>query len=406
MADVFSRPEEFFAASNARMASQRLLGLNAIRSNPNVIGHSLTGTVDQGMTGEGLWTTFREFKPGTMDAVFDGWAPLRWCLFAEPVNVYRKSPVRLEAVLANEDVLAPGRYPARLQVVGPGNTRVLDRRITLTIPDRQKNPQPPMVMPVFAEDLLIDGPPGKYRFLATFERGAAAAGGPAEFYVADPAEMPPVHPEVVLWGNDPALGQWLREHAIRTLAFSPAPAKAAGGDSRVVPPPAGERPAAFRGWLCGWPAARPSFSSRPTCSPAGSGARPGFPCRAKRAVAVLPSWLYHKDEWAKRHPIFAGLPCGGLMDYTFYRELVPDRAWVDLDPPTEAVAGAIDASCGYSSGPAGCRVSAWRGQVPSEHAPDPREPRPASGRRTVVAEHAELRGPRCRQTPSRTARRV
>jgi hypothetical protein len=39
------------------------LSLNAIRSNPNVIGHSMTGTVDQGMTAEGLWTTFRELKP-------------------------------------------------------------------------------------------------------------------------------------------------------------------------------------------------------------------------------------------------------------------------------------------------------------------------------------------------------
>ena len=91
---VFGRPEDFFAQSIARMASQRLLGINAIRSNPNVIGHSLTGTLDQGMTGEGVWTTFRELKPGATDAIFDGWAPLRWCLFAEPANVYRGTPVQ------------------------------------------------------------------------------------------------------------------------------------------------------------------------------------------------------------------------------------------------------------------------------------------------------------------------
>ncbi len=87
--EVFDRPEDFFAQSLARMGSQRLLGLNAIRSNPNVIGHSLTGTLDQGMTAEGVWTTFRELKPGATDAIFDGWAPLRWCLFAEPPNIYR-----------------------------------------------------------------------------------------------------------------------------------------------------------------------------------------------------------------------------------------------------------------------------------------------------------------------------
>jgi hypothetical protein len=71
--EAFARPEDFFTESNARRAGQRLLGLNAIRSNPGPVGYSLTGTVDQGMTGEGCWTTFRELKSGTSDALFDGW---------------------------------------------------------------------------------------------------------------------------------------------------------------------------------------------------------------------------------------------------------------------------------------------------------------------------------------------
>jgi hypothetical protein len=57
-----------------------------------------------------------------------------------------------------------------------------------------------------------------------------------------------------------------------------------------------------------------------------------------------------KDEWAKRHPIFDGLPSGGLMDYTFYREIIPDLVLSGQDPPAEAVAGAIKASQDYSSG--------------------------------------------------------
>lgn len=165
--EVFDRPEDFFAQSLARMAGQRLLGINAIRANPNVIGHSLTGTLDQGMTAEGVWTTFRELKPGATDALFDAWAPLRWCLFVEPVNVYRGTPVKLEAVLANEDVLAPGEYPVRLQVVGPNLARVFEKRITVTIADPKGRPQPPMVQPVFSESVVMDGPPGTYRFLAT-----------------------------------------------------------------------------------------------------------------------------------------------------------------------------------------------------------------------------------------------
>jgi len=63
-------------------------------------------------------------QAGKADALCDGFAPLRWCLFAEPVHVYRGTPVRLEACLANEDVLPPGQYPVRLQVVGPDTTRV------------------------------------------------------------------------------------------------------------------------------------------------------------------------------------------------------------------------------------------------------------------------------------------
>jgi hypothetical protein len=60
--------------------------------------------------------------------------------------------------------------------------------------------------------------------------------------------------------------------------------------------------------------------------------------------------LYLKDEWAKHHPIFEGLPCGGLMDYGYYRELLPLLVWQGQEPPAEAVAGAIKASQDYASG--------------------------------------------------------
>ena len=360
MEDTFPRPEDFFAASIERMAAQRLLGLNAIRSNPNVVGHSMTGTVDQGMTAEGLWTTFRELKPGTMDAVFDGFAPLRWCLFVEPVNVYPRTPVRLEAVLANEDALAPGKYPARLMVVGPNAAKVFERAITVTIPERRGQAEPPMVMPIFAEDVkLADGPTGKYRFLATFERGAAAAGGETEFYVTDPADkpaaeakalLPSERDKVVLWGDDPGLAKWLAEHGIAARPFSAEPPK-----TREVilisgaPQPPGDA-AAFaelaRRIARGSTAVflSPAVLARKD-QPAG-----WVPLVRKGSIAGLPSWLYHKDEWCKRHPIFDGLPAGGLMDYTFYREIIPDAAFVGQDPPAEVVAAGINANQGYSSG--------------------------------------------------------
>ncbi|UCH36643.1 MAG: glycoside hydrolase family 2 [Armatimonadota bacterium] len=364
MADTFARPQDYFAESLRKMAGQRTLGLNAIRANRNLVGYSLTGTVDQGMTGEGLFTTFRELKPGTVDALFDGLAPLRWCLFAEPVNVYSGTPVRLEAVLANEDALAPGDYPVRLQVFGPDGAPVLERTVTVTIPRSNFAPHEstaeggratlsadtPFAVPVFAEDAAIEGPSGRYRFVATFERGAAATGGEAEFYVADPAEMPPVGAEVVLWGEDAELARWLAEHGIRARSFDPASPPAR--EVILVP----RRPAAPGGAdAFGELARRIARGSTavflcPEVFRDGDDPLHWLPLANKGAPAGIAGWLYLKDEWAKAHPMFDGLPCGGMMDYTFYREIIPDAVWSGQDAPAEAVAGAIKASQDYSSG--------------------------------------------------------
>ena len=174
------------------------------------------------LCGEGLTTLFRELKPGTINALFDAWAPLRWCLLAEPSHIYRGGKIHLEGVLANEDVLAPGEYPALVQVIGPTLNHVLDRPITVKVLPPEGKQERPFAQMYFSEDVAVDGPPGKYRFVVSFQQGAAAAGGETEFFVTDAAEMPAVDHEVVLWGDDPQLAQWLADHKIRTRRFSPA----------------------------------------------------------------------------------------------------------------------------------------------------------------------------------------
>ena len=217
---IYARPEDFFTESLRRMASQRSLGLTAIRSNPKIVGYNLTGMNDHVMTGEGLTTTFRELKPGTVDAMFEGLAPLRWCLFAEPRNIYRGGKVKLEVVLANEDALPPGDYPALIQVVGPGNQKIYEHKTTITIPATQNGVEPPLAIPVFSEELPIDGPAGKYHLLATLERGGAPRCGEVEFYVDDPDQMPVIETEVTLWGADTLLTKWLAGHNIKTRPFN------------------------------------------------------------------------------------------------------------------------------------------------------------------------------------------
>jgi hypothetical protein len=75
-----------------------------------------------------------------------------------------------------------------------------------------------------------------------------------------------------------------------------------------------------------------------------------LPLARKGTLTPIHGWLYLKDEWAREHPVFDGLPSGGLMDYTFFREIIPDLLWMGQDPPAEAVAGAIKASQDYASG--------------------------------------------------------
>ncbi len=350
LGEVFDRPEDFFTQSLARMAGQRLLGINAIRSNTNVIGHSLTGTLDQGMTAEGVWTTFRELKPGATDALFDAWAPLRWCLFVEPMNIYRNSRVKLEAILANEDVLAAGDYPVRLQVVGPNLTRVFEKRITVKIAGPGSQPEPPMVQPVFAEDVMIDGPPGTYRFLATLEKGAAACGEAVNFNVdVAPEEMPQVDNEIVLMSPDAGLAKWLTEHGIRNRPYTPGQPVAcevilAAGK------PTTEAATMFRDLAqriaCG---STVIFLTTDTYAK-GNQSTGWLPLKAKGSVTGIARWLYHSDEWAKRHPIFDGLQAGGLMDYGYYRELIPDVVFAGIEPATDPIAGGINAAWGYQSG--------------------------------------------------------
>jgi hypothetical protein len=337
--ELYARPEDFFAESLRKMAGQRTLGLNAIRSNPNMVGYSLTGMNDHVSCGEGLTTTFRELKPGTVDALFEGLAPLRLCLFAEPANVYRGTRIRFEAVLANEDSLAPGEYPVRLLVAGPQHQRIFEKTVNLTI-----GKESPFALPIFAEDVLVDGPSGRYRFLASFERGAAATGGETEFFVADSAEMPAVKTEVVLAGDDTELANWLGDHGIRYRAL-------AAGEvaSREVILLSKTPPAFEELWRRVERGATAVFLS-PGVLKKGDQPLGWLPLANKGTASPIRGWLYLKDEWAKRHPIFDGLPAGGLMDYTFYREIIPDTVLTGQDPPAEAVAGAIKASQDYSSG--------------------------------------------------------
>lgn len=347
LSEAFHRPDDFFAQSIAKMASQRTIGLNAIRSNPDIVGHNVTGGIDHVLTGEGLTTPFREMKPGTMDALFDAWSPLRWSIFAEPVHFYRGNKLTIEAALTNEDVLSPGKYAARAEIFDENDKKCYEKEFNVTIPDSGDR-EPPFAQLCFSETFVFDFPTGKYRFATTFNEGAAAAGGEVFFYVTDKADMPSVDTEVKLWNEDPAFLDWLNANRIAASSYTADSVKE--NDTILV---TGKESSA------GLDAAQLDKAVR-------SGATIIFLCPAifegqnnqistlflndKGRFDSVWSWLYQKDEWSKKHPFFNGLPSGGLMDNQYYRELISDIWFHDTVAPSEAVAGAIKASQDYSSG--------------------------------------------------------
>jgi hypothetical protein len=346
--DTFASPEDYFRQCVAKMAGLKRMGINAIRSNPRIVGYSMTGCNDPVGHGEGFITHFRELKPGATDAIYDGYYPVRWCTFAEPVSVYRGAKVHLEVVLSNFDAIKPGQYPARVEVVGPNNERVFRKTLTVVIPEAKDGKEPPYVVPVFSEQVPIDGPTGKYRLLATFERGVAAAGGEAEFYVTDPADMPAVNAEVAVFGNDPELLTWLNGHGIKAQPY-----KTGNSDARQVilvsNAAGGEMPvAAWRDLAQRIAEGSTAVFLSLDVLKKGDNPLGWLPLANKGTVGLTCEFnfpqVYLKDEWAKKHPLFDGLPCGGLMDYTFYREMIPDNRYWGQDAPAESVAGSIRTS--------------------------------------------------------------
>ena len=348
LGDTFANPEDYFEQCVAKMAGLKRLGINAIRSNPNIVGYGMTGCNDPLAYGEGQMTAFRELKPGTVDAIFDGFYPVRWCTFVEPVSVYRGASVRVEAVLANEDAAKPGEYPARIEIVGPKNRRVFQRSITVKIPATEPVKEPPLASPVFSEDVVVDGPSGQYRFLVTFEKGVAASGGKTEFYVTDPADMPPVTAEVSLWGADPELASWLKDRGVHVRPYQPGQASTRQVILVSSAARTGGTAEAWRDLATRIAQGSTAVFLVPDVFRKGDQPLGWLPLAKKGALRMTSEFsfpqVYLKDEWSKKHPLFEGLPSGGLMDYTFYRELIPDYRFSGQDTPSEAVAGSFRTS--------------------------------------------------------------
>ena len=345
MDQVYASAEDMLLESQRLHARQRLIGFDNIRANPGICGFNLTGMLDHGLTGEGLWTFWRHWKPGTFDAVSDGWAPLRWCLFVTPMHAYAGDEVQVEAVLANEDVLGPGEYPVRLRVMGPAGA-AWERKLAVRIPQPAAGQFPPLAVPVLSEKITLPGPAGEYQFAATMERGGAPAGGRLKFYLGEARTLPRIKEAATVWGLDERAQQWLRDHGVTCRDF-----EAAAGD-----PPSSSAEVILVGELAKEPAEAQwkellrrieGGSTAVFLSPAafrhGNDPVGRLPLAKKGRCYDFYDWLYHKECVARHHPIFAGLQGPGVMDWEYYGSLIGKTMFEGQDTPDEVFAAAFAA---------------------------------------------------------------
>ncbi len=298
-----------------------------------------------------MLNSFREFKPGVVDLQADLTSPVRWCLFTEPVNVYSGSTVKLAALLSNLDALRAGEYPVRVEVIAPDGFRVFEEQLTLDVPDPSASDEPPLVREVFSRELPISGATGDYKFVVQFERGAAATGEESHFNVFDPADMPAVDREVTLWGQDDGLAKWFAEHNIHTHPYS---AQAPAGRELILVGSGGGDVAAFRELAQRIARGSTAIFLSPAVFALGDRPTALVPCVNKGTIGVIDfcGGYYRGDTFALRHPVFDGLPSGGILDYTVYRNIIPQGgwAWSGLDTPEDLLCGGIRAQFGYQSG--------------------------------------------------------
>jgi hypothetical protein len=338
MDGVYPFAEDMLRDSERLHVRQRLLGFDLVRSNPKLCGFNLTGMLDHGITGEGLWTFWREWKPGIADALADGWAPLRWCLFADPMHAWAGRTVKLEAVLANEDVLRPGGYPVRFRLSGPAGV-VWERQATAHIAAGQNGP---LAMPVLEEEVRLDGPAGVYELVADMERGGAPLNRRLQFHVSDPAALPRLNHQVALWGISENARHWLATHGITAAPYE---------DERtrvlLVGDVSGSEDAArWQSVIERMNAGSVAVFLSPLTFRRGQDPVGWLPLTNKGRCYRFNDWLYHKECVAKAHPVFAGLQPRGILDWDYYGQVVPHYLFDGQDTPADVAAAAF--AVGYS----------------------------------------------------------
>ena len=329
---VYPFPETMLIESQRLGARQRTLGFNLIRANPHIAGFSMTGLLDHGMCGEGLWSYWRRWKPEMFDAISDGFSPLRFCLMTWQTNAYSGREFRVKASLATEDALRPGRYSASFRIVRDCVT-VWSKDTEIVIPGSM-----PLAVPVFDEKITLDVPTGKYTLLANLNNGGSPTGEKLDFYITDTSYLNAQGTSVRVWGVNEKAAAFMTSCGVNVLPFS------GETDLPVIvgnPEDHGDdakwnslRTAAENGHKTVFMQPR-LFLDHPELT-----AKTGF---ADFRCVYTQDFLYHKEYVPMPHPIFDGLR-PGMMDLDYVSTVFPHETIETEASPEPICSGFVTGS--------------------------------------------------------------
>jgi hypothetical protein len=367
LGECWSGPGAYISDAYKTASSIRETAESAIRSNPFVVSYTPTNGVADAVAGESIATNFRRLKPELIRPVLLSNASVRWCLRTEPESIYRDDTIKLIVSFSNLDLLSPGNYPGTVRIFDPEMKPVFEKKVIVTIPETRQGEEPPYAQKVFEEKIRIAGRAGKYQLLATLDRGATAVGGEIIFYVSDRKDLPKIPGEVVVVGRDSLLSSWLKNNGVKMPGFD-----RNNRTKRQLILIAGNAPDSLTmisivsQMACG---SNVVFLSPSTFSEGKNSTR-WLPLVNKGSVEPMDAvaGYYRADRWAKRHPLFEGMPSGGMMDYLYFRNIISqnalsqeyavvaksmytyDEITAPLDYPDETVCGATRISHNYCSG--------------------------------------------------------
>lgn len=314
MQDVYSFATDLCHASDRENGRQRQMMFDIIRSNPKINGYSLTswGEGNEGtLEGKGV------MKEGVAHALQEGWAPLRWALFTDERVLYANRPFHIEAVLCNEDALAPGRYRAQAKIKGR-NGVVWSRDFDAVYPKVGHGNLPPLAASVLKEPICLDE--GNYTLSVRLLEGGCPWGGTLSFRIVAPHKEK-LPRRIGAWGLSPETIQFLRERDVE--AIDPR-SDASVSVVLVANPDDLSDDAAWKKLL--------SLAERGTSVVFLNAelflrkeAHPFLRQIAGEGVTCEPTidWLYHFDTVHIRHPWFDEIHDEGLIEIESFVELYP-----------------------------------------------------------------------------------